>query len=368
MKVVFLIQGEGNGHLTQAISLHQMLRKNGHQVVAALIGSASGTKKPGFFTTAVDCPVYGFRSIGLAYDRKGQLSVSRTLTKLAASIPAISISLRQIHSVVRKTKPDLIVNFYETCSGLYNLVFRNRIPVVSIAHQYLMEHPDFVFPAGKHLHRQGLRLLNKVTAFGSARILALSFSDLYASTTKIRVVPPLLRREVLEMTPTTESHLLVYLTQPLLRGEIEKWHDQNPSVRIHCFCNDPRQTEVEQVNNSLFFHPNDTTTFLQLLRTCAAFASTSGFESVCEAMLLGKPTLLVPIAHHYEQECNALDAVLNRIGISDSTFRLDRLLDYLPAHQSQTAKAQNWLKKSNPLILQTLEWLTSGANSAKTNF
>ena len=36
---------------------------------------------------------------------------------------------------------------------------------------------------------------------------------------------------------------------------------------------------------------------------CKAYASTAGFESVCEAMYLGKPILMVPA--HIEQDCNA---------------------------------------------------------------
>lgn len=39
---------------------------------------------------------------------------------------------------------------------------------------------------------------------------------------------------------------------------------------------------------------------------CKAYASTAGFESVCEAMYLGKPILMVPA--HIEQDCNAYDA------------------------------------------------------------
>jgi UDP:flavonoid glycosyltransferase YjiC (YdhE family) len=40
MKYLFIIQGEGRGHLTQAIALCEILHKNNHEVVGALIGSA----------------------------------------------------------------------------------------------------------------------------------------------------------------------------------------------------------------------------------------------------------------------------------------------------------------------------------------
>ena len=33
MKFLFIVQGEGRGHFTQAITLEDMLLRNGHQVV-----------------------------------------------------------------------------------------------------------------------------------------------------------------------------------------------------------------------------------------------------------------------------------------------------------------------------------------------
>ena len=41
MKYLFIVQGEGRGHLTQAISLSQMLRRQGHEVVEVLVGTRS---------------------------------------------------------------------------------------------------------------------------------------------------------------------------------------------------------------------------------------------------------------------------------------------------------------------------------------
>lgn len=35
MKFLFIVQGEGRGHLTQAITLEEILRRNGHEVVGS---------------------------------------------------------------------------------------------------------------------------------------------------------------------------------------------------------------------------------------------------------------------------------------------------------------------------------------------
>lgn len=49
MRYLFIVQGEGRGHLTQAISLKQMLEHNGHEVVAVMVGKSKKTSTPRFF-------------------------------------------------------------------------------------------------------------------------------------------------------------------------------------------------------------------------------------------------------------------------------------------------------------------------------
>ncbi len=354
MKFLFLIQGEGNGHLTQAVSLFQMLRAEGHEVVAALIGSSAGNRKPDFFSRSVTCPVYTYKSAGLSYSQSGKLGPASTLANLIRAVPDISASLRYIDSVVKSAKPDLIVNFYEICGGLYNFFFKNTVPVSCIAHQYLFLHPDFRFPAGKTLQRCALSLLSRATAWGAREVYALSFTDSYAADPRIRVVPPLLRQEVTGLRPYDGDHILIYLTQPLLCRQIEKWHRRNPTVKLHCFCNNPYQKTRFVVDDTLTFHPTDNRTFIELLQTCRAFVATAGFESVCEAMLLGKPVMMVPVPNHFEQECNALDASLNHIGIVGKNFDLDPLFEYLPRHESRETIARRWLEQSPQLLLSSL--------------
>ena len=40
MKILFIIQGEGRGHLTQALSLRQKLMAEGHEIVGVLVGKS----------------------------------------------------------------------------------------------------------------------------------------------------------------------------------------------------------------------------------------------------------------------------------------------------------------------------------------
>ena len=47
MKFLFIVQGEGKGHLTQALALEEMLKNNGHEVVEVLVGRRSEERRGG---------------------------------------------------------------------------------------------------------------------------------------------------------------------------------------------------------------------------------------------------------------------------------------------------------------------------------
>ena len=62
MKFLFIIQGEGRGHLTQALALEEMLKRNGHEVVGALVGKSSTRTLPKFFSEHMQAPIELFAS------------------------------------------------------------------------------------------------------------------------------------------------------------------------------------------------------------------------------------------------------------------------------------------------------------------
>ena len=62
MKFLFIVQGEGRGHLTQALALEEILRKGGHEVVETLVGKSNSRQLPGFFNRNMKAPIRRFDS------------------------------------------------------------------------------------------------------------------------------------------------------------------------------------------------------------------------------------------------------------------------------------------------------------------
>ena len=145
-----------------------------------------------------------------------------------------------IDAEIRRHQPDVVINFYEPIAGLYYARYRPTPPMVAIAHQYMFMHPRYAFPDGFAIQRQVTRLFTRLTASGASRRLALSlFEARSLPADRLCVMPPLLRDEL--------------FAQPL--DALEPF-----------------------------------------------FLINAGFESMAEAMYLGKPLLLVPTRRHFESK------------------------------------------------------------------
>jgi uncharacterized protein (TIGR00661 family) len=299
MKVLFVVQGEGRGHLTQAIALEDILLRNGHEVVMVMVGKSPHRQLPSFFTQHIQAPVVRFESpnfLPTAKDKRASLfkSVAYNIWRL----PAYLRSIRLLGRSIRESKADLIVNFYEILVSFTYFISRPSAPYVCIGHQYLFLHPDFVLPKGKPFQLRMLLLFTRLTSLRASKRLALSFYPMKNDERqKIVVVPPLLRKEVFSIRPHKGDFILGYMVNNGFAAEVREYHSLHPNVVLHFFWDKVCSAQESHHDVTLTFHPLDDKLFLRCMSHCKAYASTAGFESICEAMLMGKPVLMVPGAY-----------------------------------------------------------------------
>lgn len=351
MRILFVIQGEGRGHLTQALSLRQKLVGEGHEVVGVLVGKSPARRLPAFFLDKIGVPVYPFESPNFLPTAKNkQVNLAVSIVYNLARLPKYLLSVRFINRMIRETEADVVVNFYELLTGFTYFLFRPKALMICIAHQYLFLHPDFKFPDENRLELAMLRFFTRLTAIGAAKKLALSFRKMreYGPAGLI-VVPPLLRHEVLDIKSKQGEYLFGYLLNSGFSEEIIDWHRAHPEQELHFFWDRKTETAEFKVDERLSFHQLDDLLFLYYMSGAKAYATTAGFESVCEAMYLGKPILMVPT--HIEQACNAYDAALSGAGIVADCFDLDRLSE-LSKNHSGNMSFRHWVKQADWLILR----------------
>lgn len=179
MKVLFIVQGEGRGHLTQAISMAQIVRDNNFEL---------------------------------------------------SLVPRFIRSIAFIRNAIREAEADVVINFYELLTGITYAIFRPDTPLVCIAHQYIFLHPDYQFPKCNPVSLGLLKLFTRLTAIGAEKKLALSIRPMQQPfDDTLSVVPPLLRNEVFNLKPQKGNYLHGYLLNSGFRSELEAWHKREPN-------------------------------------------------------------------------------------------------------------------------------------------
>ncbi|PXZ42858.1 MULTISPECIES: glycosyltransferase family protein [Sanguibacteroides] len=333
MRFVFIIQGEGRGHFTQALVMREMLTRRGDEVIEVLIGKSEARQVPDFFLQKIDVPVLTFESPNfLPSVQNKRPSLSKSIYFNIGRLPVFVKSMRLIHRRLEKLQPDMVLNFYELLTGLVYLFTPPDIPLVCIGHQYMFLHDDYVFPRISRLELASLRFFTRLTSVRAVRKLALSFYSFPpAPRARVTVVPPLLRKEVLQYKPVKGEYIHGYMLNSGYVLDIIAWHRIHPEIALHFFWDEKSAPETWVVMPGFTLHRINDMQFLHCMNGCKAYATTAGFESLCEALYLHKPVLMVPV--HVEQKCNAYEAVRVGAGVEASEFDMDRLLQFLPSYR-----------------------------------
>lgn len=354
MKYLFIVQGEGRGHLTQAMTLERLLSERGHEVVEILVGKSPQRQLPAFFTGTVKAPVSYFESINFQPSSDNRKpSMVKTVLFNTFNLHKYFPSIQYVCDKIRSSGADVVVNFYELMAGLAYFFHDIRVPMVCIGHQYLFLHKEFGLPRERYPDSFALDFFTKLTAVNAVKHLALSFRHMDVdSKHNIVVVPPLLRQEVLDIKPVKGNYLHGYMLNSGFSEDVMKWHREHPEVELRFFWDNWDAGEVHKVDDTLTFYLINDKEFIRQMSGCRAYASTAGFESVCEAMYLGKPVLMVP--SHIEQEINAFDAESTGAGIACDSFDLSRLVEFSESFQPDPTFVE-WVRSASEMIVNELE-------------
>jgi uncharacterized protein (TIGR00661 family) len=344
--------------MTQALALKSILEAAGHTVSAVLLGQNSRRRVPSFFLDRIGLPVTYIDSPDFALDGKQQsIDVGATILLNARRGGDFRQSLETIRAEIDRVRPDLIVNFFEPLVGVHALLHRPTPPIISVGHQYMYHHPVYPFPDGMWAQRIGAKQFTRLSSFGSARRLALSYYPA-PERPRLAVVPPLLRAELFALPLDQEDpkpFYLIYLLNPGYAEQVKAWSDAHPGRQLHCFWDHPGHPTSWSHSPSLTFHPLSDVHFLQMMARCSGLVCTAGFESTCEAMYLGKTILAVPVKGHAEQYWNALDLAGFGGGVYAASFDIDRLEDARRRLVPPTRILRAWVDQAPERILGEIE-------------
>ena len=357
LRVLFVVQGEGRGHMTQALALGEMLRARGHAVVGCVVGAGRWRGVPAFFERAVGAPVTTVESPTFVASPDGRIRAGATLARAVGRLDRYGASLDRIEAVVEDAEPDVVVSFYEGLTGACAVLRPLDAPVVAVAHQFMAGSPGYPLLPGQPVQRAALGAYTRLAGVGASARLALSFYDAAPPRPRDRVVPPLLRRDLFALADReTDGSLVVYLMDPVLAPPLVAWSDRHPGVRVHVFSD----TAPRAHSAALTFHGLSGRAFLERMSVARGVVCTAGFESVSEALWLGRPALMVPTPNHYEQRCNAADAAAVGAGWAAEALDLGPFLERLDADDAAaraaaTARFRAWVAQAEDRAVGAIE-------------
>lgn len=333
MKLLFAIQGTGNGHISRAREVLPVLRKyahvdvliSGHQVEIGLDQRIA----------------YRHHGLGFVFGQQGGVNVFASLKQfkpIRALNDALELPIRAY---------DAVVNDFEPLSA-YAARWRN-IPVVALSHQaaFLSDQS----PRPNNSKRFPEWVLKHYAPSDAAIGIHFQPYDTFIHT-------PVIRREVRNLDPVSNDHITVYLPAYADETLIDCFHHW-PEIRFELFS---KSTSTAYAQKNVVVSPIRNGGFLRSLAASNGLITGGGFESPAEAMYLGKKLFCIPMTNQYEQLCNA--TALRQMGVTvaprlnaEAFPMLNRWLEAgkpvpvdFPHHTEQLVQA----------VFERISWLKSG--------
>ena len=284
MKILYSIQGTGNGHIARAEDVIPVLQQYGNLDI--FVSGAQADIK-------LDHPVkYQSKGLSFYFGKRGGVDLVKTFGKNSSI--GVYNEIRQFPV----EKYDLVINDFEPITA-WACIYKH-VPCVGLSHQSALlssrtPKPKSFDPIGDWIIKN-YAPVKKYVGFH------------FASFDK-NIFTPVIRKRIRSASISDKGHYTVYLPAyddrkllPIL--------NKFPSVRWHVFSKHARSPYHF---GKISVYPVHNGEFTASLTSCTGVLCGAGFETPAEALHLQKKLLVVPMKGQYEQHYNA--AALKRLGV-----------------------------------------------------
>ncbi len=285
MKILYAIQGTGNGHVSRARDIVPLLAERG-ELDLLLSGTQADVQLGSPLT-------YRCQGLSFVFGKDGGIDFwatyrqARLLTFLGE---ARTLPVRQY---------DVVINDFEPVSAW--ACRWQGLPCIGLSHQSAVLAPAAPRPA--YTDWVGNFVLGNYAPTDTAYGFHFQAFD-------ERVFTPVIRQQVRALTSSRHGHYTVYLPAYADQTLVVYLTKHFPEIRWHIFSKHSK-TAYQRAN--LWVFPIQNETFLDSMATAEGILCGAGFETPAEALFLGKKLLVIPMRGQYEQHCNA--AALAQMGV-----------------------------------------------------
>jgi uncharacterized protein (TIGR00661 family) len=284
MKILYAIQGTGNGHLSRARDIIPLLQAQGELDILV-----SGTQAD----VELPWPVkYRFKGLSFVFGKKGGIDLLATYKKSR---------LKRLYNEIKSLpveEYDVVINDFEPVSAWACKM--KHLPCIGLSHQAAVVNKKSPVPKKKDLVGKAvLKYYAPVTkAYG-----------FHFGAYDKNIFTPIIRGQIRNATPQSKGHYTVYL--PAYSDKrIIKVLGSIKEVQWQVFS---KHSDKAYQEGNVKIAPIDNEAFVDSLLNCTGMLCGAGFETPAEALFLKKKLLVIPMKGQYEQQCNA--AALKTMGV-----------------------------------------------------
>lgn len=309
MKILYAIQGTGNGHIARAEDVVPILQQYG-DLDLFVSGAQADIKLP--------YPVkYKSKGLSFFFGKSGGIDFLSTFKRNSS---------KEVYKEIKKfpvENYDLVINDFEPISAW---ACRKRdVPCIGLSHQSAMLSPKT--PRPKKIDPVGEWILHNYAPVQD--YVAFHFEK-YDD----KMFTPVIRNAIRETKNVTKDHYTVYLPAyddkklvPLLT--------KIPHIKWHVFS---KHAKKPYHVGKLSVYPVSKEEFAESMSSATGILCGAGFETPAEALFLGKKLLVVPMKSQLEQHYNA--ASLKKLGVpvikKVKKKNLDKIIDWIETDKRVT--------------------------------
>jgi uncharacterized protein (TIGR00661 family) len=284
MKVLFGIQGTGNGHISRCRELlkHLLVRAE----VDVLVSGYHHEVDLGFDVK------FKLPGLGFTFGKRGGIDYWNSVRNFSPYKLISDIYKIPVH------RYDLVISDFEPITA-WSAKLRGA-PSVSLSHQAAFFSPNIPRP------RQKNRIQELIIKWYSP---SPSHIGLHFQEYDDFIFTPIIREEIRNTDVINRGHYTVYLPSydySFLSGLFRKI-----DVKWEVFSKHHKGEPYRDSNVTVF--PVNNAEFVRSLSECEGILCNAGFETPAETLYLGKKLMVIPMRRQYEQQCNA--EALERLGV-----------------------------------------------------
>jgi uncharacterized protein (TIGR00661 family) len=361
-KILYGVCGIGMGHTYRQLPLLDELAKD-NRIVLFVYGESKVFYEEHFrhsknvTVLTVSVPFYVGNAQGLDFAETARLIAASGIDHEAINLTAMELTQKLIG------KPDLVISDYEPVSAQY--AYASGTPLVTIDQQskYLIGDYSQAI-AGQTCLDEVARL--RLFFPAAALRLACSFFTVprravgkSAASEEVIICPPIIKPAIVAMkkrrlqaqqdkcksgSGTSSRSILVYISSQ--RDFVQSYEEvltvlsTAPGYHFHVFVKELPQQLLAGLPSNVTLRRHGDPRFLDVLAECQGIVTTGGHTLVSEAMYLGIPAYLIPLAV-YEQQINAHAVGDNNFGVCAENINQPQLKAFLSQLESFAANIIN---------------------------